>query len=195
MAQRLATEYVQTCLTLTEAEMQRFIQLFSENEVALEEKVLDNGNQEVVFEDGAGKPVVLSFTKKLGKFVAEGSCKLSSPKLANAMRKAVSAFKGSAIVNRIYPDFVMVYQYKNGTVVKITEISGGKSKVVYEYKDTIGQLQRMYESRKTEVEIQVAQIEIDELLDERLRANSPEELIRIDASLKQLTHKLIVLEA
>ncbi|WP_166238894.1 non-ribosomal peptide synthetase module [Paenibacillus turpanensis] len=194
MAQRLATEYVQTCLTLTEAEMQRFIQLFSENEVSLQEKVLENGNQEVVLEDEAGKPVVLSFQKKLGKYVAEGSCRLNSPKLANAMRKAVSAFKGSAIVNRIYPNYVMVYQYKNGSVIKITELSGGKSKVVYEYKDTVGQLQRLFDSRKTEAEIKVAQLEIDELLDLRLRSNE-EEITAIDEKLKQLVHKLFVFEA
>ena len=55
MAQRLATEYVKTCLQLTEADMLKFFQMFVDHQVTLQVKVLENGNQEVVFQDGEVK--------------------------------------------------------------------------------------------------------------------------------------------
>ena len=37
--------------------------MFVDHQVTLQVKVLENGNQEVVFQDGAGQEIVLSFEK------------------------------------------------------------------------------------------------------------------------------------
>lgn len=195
MAQRLATEYVKTCLTLTEAEMIQFIQLFDGEEVFLEAKVTDNGSREIVLRDDSGEEVVLTFERSRGRYLCEGSCRVSDPLLANLIRKAVSQFKGDAIVNRIYPAFTMKYVYKRGSVVQISEIVSGKHKLVYEYKDTVGQFERLY--RKQHVEQQISQVysRIDELLDERNRSDSLVGQRNVDEQLTRLAHKLFELEA
>ena len=167
MAQRLATEYVKTCLQLTEADMLKFFQMFVDHQVTLQVKVLENGNQEVVFQDGEGQEIVLSFEKKSGLYECTGSCRLSNTLLANLMRKAVSEFKGSAKVNRIYPSYTMVYYYERGTVVKIEEIKGQLLTIVYEYKDTIGLMQMMFQKREVEQEIEMIYDQINHLLDLR----------------------------
>lgn len=195
MAHRLATEYVKTCLLLTEAEMFRFFQMFEDQHVTLQIKVLENGNQEVVFQDDQGQEIILSFEQQSGKYECKGSCRLSNTRLANLMRKAVSEFKGSAIVNRIYSSYTMVYYYDKGSVVKIVEVKGSNEKIIYEYKDTIGQLERLFRKSEVEREIQMINEEINHFLD--LRNAMPEAVIReqIDGRLKQLTHRLFVLEA
>jgi hypothetical protein len=53
MAQRVATEYVNASLTLTEAEMPKLISLCEIQQLRLQVFVLDNGNQEVVLEEDA----------------------------------------------------------------------------------------------------------------------------------------------
>ncbi|UJF32026.1 non-ribosomal peptide synthetase module [Paenibacillus hexagrammi] len=195
MAQRLATEYVKTCLQLTEAEMFKFFQMFVDHQVTLQVKVLENGNQEVVFQDGEGQEIVLSFEQKSGLYECTGSCRLSNTLLANLMRKAVSEFKGSAIVNRIYTGYTMVYYYEHGTVVKIVEQKGSVTSVIYEYKDTIGQLEQLFKKNEVEREIEGIYNEINHLLD--LRNAMQDRLIeqQIDARLEKLTHRLFLLEA
>lgn len=195
MAQRLATEYVKTCLTLTEAEMIQFIQLFEGEDVFIRTNALGNGNREIVLRDGPREEVALAFERKGTRYVCEGSCRVSDPLLANLIRKAVSRFKGDAIVNRIYPAFTMKYVYKRGSVVQISEIVSGKHKLVYEYKDTVGQFERLY--RRQHVEQQITQVysRIDELLDERNRTESPVEWRQVDEQLVRLAHKLFELEA
>jgi hypothetical protein len=195
MAHRLATEYVKTCLQLTEAQMFKFIQMFVDQQVTLQIKVLENGNQEVVFQDDEGQEVVLSFEQQSGKYECKGSCRLSNTRLANLMRKAVSEFKGSAIVNRIYSSYTMVYYYDKGSVVKIVELKGPSEKVIYEYKDTIGQFEQMFNKKEVEREIEMIYEEINHFLD--LRNATPEQEIReqIDGRLEHLTRRLFVLEA
>ncbi|GIP31340.1 non-ribosomal peptide synthetase module [Paenibacillus sp. J2TS4] len=196
MAHRLATEYVKTCLKLSEAEMTDFIRLFEEQKATLHVKVLDNGNQNVVLHDDAsGEEVVLTFEREANEYVCSGSCKLSSPNLVNLMRRAVSRFKGDAIVNRIYSSFIMVYHYHKGNVVKIIEVKGTQKKLVYEYKDTLGQLERLFQNQEPEKEIAGLYVQINQLLD--LRNSTPEPEIRehIDRKLSGLTHRLFVLEA
>ncbi|MGG1555536.1 non-ribosomal peptide synthetase module [Paenibacillus ferrarius] len=196
MAQRLATEYVKTCLQLTEAEMLKFFQMFVDHQLALQVKVLENGNQEVVFQDGAdGQEIVLSFEKKSGLYECTGSCRLSNTKLANLMRKAVSDFKGSAIVNRIYSAYTMVYTYAHGTVVKIEEIKGQRVTVIYEHKDTIGLLQQLFNRQEIEQEIEMIHDQINHLLDVRNMLQEPLEHEQVDVRLKELIHRLFVLEA
>lgn len=195
MAQRLATEYVKTCLTLTEAEMIQFTQLFDGEDVALETKVTDHGSRDIVLRDDSGEEVLLTFERSKGRYACEGSCRVSNPKLANLIRKAVSRFKGDAIVNRIYPAFTMKYVYKRGSVVQISEIASGKHKLVYEYKDTVGQFERMYRKQHVEKQISEVYTRIDELLDERNRSDSAVGHQRVDEQLTRLAHKLFELEA
>lgn len=195
MAQRLATEYVKTCLTLTEAEMFQFIQLFDGEEVVLREKVTENGDREIMLGNVSGEEVALMFERKNGKYVCEGSCRVSDPLLSNLIRKAVSRFKGDAIVNRIYPAFTMKYVYKRGSVVQISEITSGKHKLVYEYKDTVGQFERLYRRQHVEQQITKVYTRIDELLDERNRLESTGGQQAVDEQLARLAHKLFELEA
>jgi hypothetical protein len=195
MAQRLATEYVKTCLHLTEAEMSSFLDLLTMNQVNPRVKVTENGSQEVVFQDGEDEEVCLSFERKNGYYVCEGSCRLSNPKLTNLMRKAVAQFKGDAIVNRIYTSYTMNYVYKRGSVVQIMEITPSSKKLVFEYKDTLGQLEQMFNQRVVEREIHLILKQINVLLDERNGTQQPEQKLQIDDELKSLTHKLFVLEA
>ncbi|MNI21745.1 hypothetical protein D3C73_752770 [compost metagenome] len=195
MAHRLATEYVKTCLQLTEAEMFRFIQMFVDQQVTLQVKVLENGSQEVVFQDDEGQEIILAFEQKSGNYECKGSCRLSNTRLANLMRKAVAEFKGNAIVNRIYSTYTMVYYYDKGTVIKIVEIKEQIEKVIYEHKDTLGQFEQLFLKKEIEREIEMIYKQINHFLD--LRNTTPEQEIReqIDGRLEQLTYRLFVLEA
>ena len=196
MAQRLATEYVKGRLQLTSDEMNQFIRFFGDQHVRLGVRVLEGGNQELVLEDVAGgEEVHLTFERQKDLYVGVLTCRLLKPKLTNAMRKAVSMFKGDAIVHRIYPTYTMVYHYVGGTVKKIIEQSSGRSRLIFEWKDTLGQLERQFNSRLVEQEIRMAQNAINELLDLRNQCASAAEIESIDARLSELTHKLFVLEA
>ncbi|WP_028611843.1 hypothetical protein [Paenibacillus harenae] len=196
MAKRLATEYVNAKLQLTNEEMAEFIRLFEEQQLRLEVLVLDNGNQELVLEDVAGREEVrLTFERQKDYYVCVLSCRLVGPRLTNAMRKAVSAFRGSAIVNRIYSHYTMIYHYKNGSVQKIVESSKSGDRVVFEFKDTRTQLERVFRSRLIEREIDLIHSAVNELLDLRNQTGVAEEIGRIDERLAQLTRKLFILEA
>jgi hypothetical protein len=196
MAQRLATEYVKARLQLTEEEMSRFVRFFGDQHIRLQVRVLDGGNQELVLEDDAGKEEIrLTFERQDDLYVGQLSCRLVYPKLTNAMRKAVSMFKGDAVVNRIYPNYTMIYYYVHGAVHKIIESSKGKTRVVFEWKDTLGQLEKQFVSLAVEQEIANTQNAINELLDLRNQAKHAEEIAAIDERLKQHTRMLFVLEA
>jgi hypothetical protein len=195
MAKRLATEYVKASLQLTDAEMKNFLQLFTAQEITAHVKVCENGTQEIVFEDGPGEEIVLSFERKLGKYVSNGSCKFTNQRLANAFRQAVSKFKGDAIVNRIYPTYRVMYEYNQGSVVKIKEFSEHHEKLIYEYKNTIGEIESLYRKQQVEDEICALQLEINALLDQRNQAQDPLLIKDIDNYLRQCTHQMFVLEA
>ncbi|MEI7025218.1 non-ribosomal peptide synthetase module [Paenibacillus sp. y28] len=195
MAQRLGTEYVKTCLNLSEADLGRLFKLFSEENVQQRVKVFENGSQEVVLHDDAGEEIVLAFERRHGRYVCEGACRMKSTKLVNAMRKAVAAFKGDAVVRRHYTGYHMDYVYAAGSVVRITEVKQDAIKLVYEYKDTLGQLERLFNKRAAEQEITLVQQDIDFLLDQRNLVTEPERMQEIDAELTRLTHRLFVLEA
>jgi hypothetical protein len=195
MAQRLATEYVKTCLVLTEAEMLKFVQLFADHQVQLQVKVYENGSQDVVFQDGSEDEIVLSFERRAGQYVCTGSCRLNSLNLVNVMRKAVAEFKGSAIVNRIYTSYTMVYYYNRGAVMKITELKDAGERVIYEFKDTIEQLKLLFLKQDVEAEIQSIHEEINEMLDLRNMSMETYFVPQIDQRLQLLTHRLFTLEA
>lgn len=196
MAQRLATEYVKARLQLTEEEMSKFVRFFGDQQVRLQVRVLDGGNQELVLEDDAGKEEIrLTFERQDNLYVSVLSCRLVYPKLTNAMRKAVSMFKGDAVVNRIYLNYTMIYYYVRGAVHKIVESSKGQHRIVFEWKDTVGQLERRFVSQAVEREIATIQNAINELLDLRNQAKQAHEIAGIDERLRELTRMLFVLEA
>lgn len=196
MAKRLATEYVNAKLQLTNEEMAEFIRLFEEQQLRLQVLVLDNGTQELVLEDVAGREEVrLTFERQQNYYVCELSCRLVGPRLTNAMRKAVSAFRGNAIVNRIYSHYTMIYHYKNGSVHQIVESSKTGERVVFEFKDTLGQLEQLFRSHLIEREISLLDSAVNELLDLRNQTKDAEEISKIDERLTDLMHKLFVLEA
>ncbi|ANE47148.1 hypothetical protein SY83_13730 [Paenibacillus swuensis] len=195
MAQRLATVYVQTRLTLSETEMMEFAQWFAEQQINMQVKVTENGNHEMSFADDLVQEGLLTFERVAGGYLFHGTCRFTNPKLANAMRKAVSMYKGDAIVHRIYAGYTMVYHYVGGTAIKIIESKAGEEKLVYEYKDTLGQLQRLFDKNHVEAAIQVTNIEINELLDARIVCTTELEKAVIDRQLAHLTKTLFTLEA
>ncbi|MBJ6362908.1 non-ribosomal peptide synthetase module [Paenibacillus sp. GCM10012307] len=196
MTQRLATEYVKARLELTEDEMSRFVRFFGDPHIRMQVRVLDGGNQELVLEDDASKEEIrLTFERQEDLFVGELSCRLVYPKLTNAMRKAVSMFKGDAIVNRIYPTYTMVYYYVRGDVHKIIEFSKNKTHLVYESKNTMGQLEKQFNNLNIEQEIAFIQNAINKLLDLRNQAKRMEEITAIDELLREHARQLFMLEA
>ncbi|WP_338555241.1 non-ribosomal peptide synthetase module [Paenibacillus sp. KS-LC4] len=196
MAQRLATEYVNAKLQLTNEEMTQFVRFFDDQQLHLQVMVLDNGNQELVLEDVAGREEIrLIFERQQDRYVCVLSCRLVHQKLTNAMRKAVSAFHGDAVVNRIYSHYTMTYHYIQGAVRKIVETTKSGVRVVFEYKDTIGQLERVFRSRLIEREISMVNNAINELLDLRNQTKNQTEIAAIDERLAMHTHKLFMLEA
>jgi hypothetical protein len=169
--------------------------MFVDQQVTLQVKVLENGNQEIVFQDDEGQEIILAFEQQSGKYVCMGSCRLSNTSLANLMRKAVSEFKGSAIVNRIYTTYTMIYYYEHGSVVKIIEAKDDHENIIYEYKDTLGQMEQIFLKKKVEHEITGIQHHIDDLLDLRNLMQEPDIRKQIDSRLGHLTHRLFTLEA
>jgi hypothetical protein len=195
MAQRLATEYVKACLTLTEAEMTQLERMLLDQGIVFHVKVFDNGSQQLVFHDESGAEVVISFEHRAGIYISEGSYRLNTMPLANLMRRAVSEFKGDAIVNRIYSNFTMVYYYERGTVVKIVEMNEQYQKVIYEFKNTVRRLEQLFHDRQIECEIVEVRNEINRLLDERNYTEGSAERSEIDTKLTEMTYRLFVLEA
>ncbi len=195
MAKRLATEYLDAKLQLSHDEMSKFVLFLEEQQLQLQVMVLENGNQELVLQDTAGREEVrLTFQLMKEYYICELSCRLVKPKLTNVMRKVVSAFKGNATVNRIYSHYTMIYHYINGSVRKIVESSNTGERVIFEHKDTLAQLERVFQSRLVEREIRLVHAAINELLDLRNQAKHESETSDIDNRLAQLTQKLFVLE-
>ncbi|MBB3067618.1 hypothetical protein FHS14_000588 [Paenibacillus baekrokdamisoli] len=196
MAQRIATEYVNASLQLTAEEMSGFVHFFEEQHVKQQVRVLDNGNHEMVLEDDAGREEVrLTFERQQDRYVCVMSCRLVHPKLTNAMRKAVSVFRGDAIVNRIYSNYTMNYTYEQGAVRKIVEHAAGSMRVVFEYKDTVGQLEAQFKITDVEQEIHVLHGAINQLLDLRNQCTDQEQIAAIDDRLRNHTHALFIREA
>ena len=196
MAKRLATEYVNARLQLKHEEMPRFVAFMKEQELRLQVLALDNGNQELVLQDAAGSEEVrLTFQRKADRYACELSCRVVELQLTDALRKAVAAFKGNGIVNRIYSHYTMMYHYTNGAVRKIVENTASGERLVYEHKDTLATLERVFRRGQVEREIVLIQGAVNDLLDLRNRSGNPRERADIDERLKGLTQKLFALEA
>lgn len=197
MAQRLATEYVQTCLHLTEADMAKFLKLFQDHQVAADIKVYENGSQELSFAeaDEAGDSVLMSFEQEGGLYVCRGSCRTRNLQLANALRRAISMFKGNAVMHRFYPSYTITYDYEQGAVKRIVEKSGDTVRLIFEKKDTVGELQALYMQRDVEEELEKLKRRVNALLDQRLATPDRYARAAIDERLKELSRKLFALEA
>ncbi|GAC41408.1 hypothetical protein [Paenibacillus popilliae] len=193
MARRLATEYVKASLQLTEAQLTRFLQSLALHSVGV--KVLENGNQEVVLEDGQGDEITFLFEKQGNRYVCVTSCRLVHPKLTQVMHKLVATFRGEAVVNRIFAGFTMTYYYEDGAVHKIEERKQQESRIIYEHKDSVHNLQKMFQKNSAEQHIDSLQKQVNMLLDERNQAHSTEFIQHIDAQLSRLAHQLFILEA
>lgn len=194
MAQRLATEYVNASMRLTEVQMSQFVHKVYDPHVRQRVKVLDNGGQEVVLEDDGGEEVHLPFERIDGFYVCEMSFRLEKPHLTNVMRLLFAAFKGSGMVTRIYNGFMMMYYYQEGRVRKIVEYSRDSYKLVFEYKDAAAELQQIYRNNDVELEIARIRKDINALLDERFIAGEAD-VECIDDKLRHCTRRLFVLEA
>lgn len=196
MAQRLATEYVNATMQMTDIQMDQFLQFNQAFRVSNRVKVMDSGEQVFVLEDESGEEVHLPFERKNGVYICELSCRLVTPHLTNAVRKLFAAFRGSGRVNRIYRGFTMSYDYHEGTVHRITQITGNESIVIYEYKNTTGELQRLFNSNEAEKEIESIQHHINVLLDQRIAAGGNTFItMTIDERLRKYNQRLFVLEA
>jgi hypothetical protein len=196
MAQRVATEYVNACLSLTEAEMPRLISLCEIQQLKLQVFILDNGNQEVVLEDDTGgESIRLTFERANGEYRCVLTCRVVQPILTNTLRKLVASFKGDAVVNRIYPAYTMVYHYIRGAVVRIVESNGTLLRTVFEQRDTLGRLESQFHLCSVEEEISRLRGSVNELLDIRNETKEPQWIAEIDQRLKYHSRLLFALEA
>lgn len=198
MAKRLATEFVITSLQLTEAEMSEFLRWLSREKLSASIKVVQNGNQEFVLEEGQDEePFVLPLEFDQGRYWIAGRFRITNLKLANLLCRAITRFKGDSRVFRIYPDVVVVTRYMQGSVVRIVEQCGQSQTLVYASKrvpEELIRLEQLFNRRRAEDEIQSARSEINRLLDRRLATKDPLELKPIDRKLTDLNHHLFILE-
>ncbi|MGZ9585152.1 non-ribosomal peptide synthetase module [Paenibacillus marinisediminis] len=195
MARRLATEYVKARMQLTEAQLTRLLQSLVGQPIGWHVKVLENGSQEVVLEDGKGDEITFLFEKQGSRYVCATSCRLRHPILTQIMQKLMSTFRGEAIVNRVFAGFTITYFYEDGSVTKIVENKGDETRIVYEQKDTASKLQHVFVKKTVERQIGEIQHRINQLLDERNRTHDPDELTGIDGELQSMVQQLFMLEA
>ncbi|QOS80819.1 non-ribosomal peptide synthetase module [Paenibacillus sp. JNUCC31] len=195
MAQRLATEYVKATFKLSEPQMHQFLHMTEDGRIHHRVKVLENGCQEIVLEDVSGEEVHFPFDRLEGFYICELSCRLVNPHLTNVVRKLFMAFKGDGVVHRIYEEFTMTYVYARGTVRKIVEQTGENVRVIYEYKNTLLELQHLFQARDVEREINRIYAEIDSLLDTRNHASTSEQLHQIDEQIALRRQRMFELEA
>ncbi|RXT15298.1 non-ribosomal peptide synthetase module [Ammoniphilus sp. CFH 90114] len=191
MAQRVATMYKQVKLELSPHQLKEFVKLFETHHTSTQIRVFENGDTEMILFDN-GNEIPLVFHPLGPHYCFEGSFVVKDLQLANTMRKAVQECKGHALVHRLYHKHIMEYHYAYGNVVKIQEIRGEKTKLIFEYKDTIGALTRLFQERGVEDQIAWVRLQIDQLLDLRMKVTNKQE---IDTRLKELTQELFILEA
>ncbi|WP_195576340.1 non-ribosomal peptide synthetase module [Paenibacillus sp. 1001270B_150601_E10] len=197
MARRLATEYVKARMQLTESQLPHLLQSFLGQSIVWHVKVLENGSQEVVLEDGQGDEVTFLFEKQGNRYVCVTSCRLERPKLTQVMQKLVATFRGEAVVNRIFAGFTMTYYYVEGTVQRIVQHQGGENRLIYERKDQnkVKELAQLFHQDNVERKIAELKRQINKWLDARNLASDKDSVQAIDEQLNQLVHQLFVLEA
>jgi len=195
MAQRrLATEYVNATLQMTEFQLNQFLRSADTAYISYRVKVLGSGAQEVVLEAAGGEELHLSFSRNGGFYNCVLSCRVINPYLNNVVRKLFITYKGTGTVNRIYKGFIMMYTYEQGSIRQISEVTAEGRKLVYQYKYTVAEMMRLYQANSIEVMIEGVRREIDALLDRR--NNDPQaDSGEIDSELKALSRQLFYLEA
>lgn len=195
MAQRLATEYVNATLQMTEFQMNQLLLSGDTYHINYRVKVLESGEPEIVLTESGGEEVHLPFSRHGSMYVCELSCRIVSPHLNNAVRKLFVTYKGTGTVNRIYQGFIMTYYYVAGSVRKISEVTSSGSKLIYQHKHSAAELLRMLRSTTIEEQITALRNQADSLLDERNAAADAAYILEVDRQLAIIAKKLIQLEA
>ncbi|MEO3946998.1 hypothetical protein [Gorillibacterium sp. CAU 1737] len=197
MAEGTTAVYVRTRLEVTEAELDVLISLFRERRTFPEVRVLENGSQEIAFPQevrDAGVGPVLEFTKQDNRYVCQVSCRILNARVAGALRLAVARFRGNALIHRFGDGFMMAYEYRKGTVVKITEIKDGETTILYQFQALARELEELFRNDSLEQQIALCRREIDRLLEARSRSSEPEQVALLDRQLVGLAVKLRGLE-
>jgi len=192
---RLATEYVNATLQMTEFQMNQFLRSADTSFISHRVKVLGAGEQEIVLGATSGEEVHLSFARNGGFYVCVLSCRVVNPHLNNIIRKLFITYKGTGTVNRIYKGLIMRYYYEQGSIRQISEVTADGNKLVYQYKYSLAEMLRLYQSDFVEREIEGLRRDINILLDVRNVTDHESELLEIDVKLNALAMRLFQLEA
>ncbi|MBT2290586.1 non-ribosomal peptide synthetase module [Paenibacillus albidus] len=195
MAQRLATEYVNATLQMTEFQLNQFLLSADTSYISHRVKVLGGGEQEVVLEEVQGEEVHLSFERKGSMYICALSCRVVNPHLNNVVRKLFVTYKGTGTVNRIYKGFTMIYEYVQGSVRQISELTENGCKRIYQHKHTVAEMQRLFQADTIEREISELRGRVNLLLDRRSAASCNTDLMKIDGELQAAAVRLFQLEA
>lgn len=199
MAQRLATNYTNAYFTMSEHELDQFVDIFSQEQISVRVHICQNGDRDVCIEDSSGEITLTFHRTGDGRLVCESSYLIEDLTLANAMRKAMKRFRGHGIVHRIYKGFTIVYHYDEGSVVEIKEVTDGTEVSIYEAPITSKAiaLEALYRQTGSEKKIHSIRERTDRLLDLRNWAatNEPKQIPDIDRELSELAHQMFVLEA
>ncbi|MEK3901303.1 non-ribosomal peptide synthetase module [Paenibacillus sp. FSL R7-0179] len=195
MAQRLAMEYVNATMQMTEFQLNQFLLTADTSYISHRVKVLGAGEQEIVLEEAGGEEVHLSFERKGGIYMGSLSCRVVNPHLINAVRKLFFTYKGTGTVNRIYKDLTMMYYYEGGSVRRISEVRPEGTKLIYQHKYSVAEILAVYKRQSVEGEIEQLRQEIDRLLDLRNRSRQQAVINEVDERLAEAAGRLFRLEA
>lgn len=195
MAQRLAMEYVNATMQMTEFQLEQLLLTQDTRHIRHRVKVLGAGEQELVLEESGGEEVHLTFERRGGIYIGSLSCRVENPHLMNAVRKLFFTYKGTGTVNRIYKDITMRYYYEGGSVRRISEVRPEGTKLIYQHKYSITEMQSIYKRQTIESEIRQIRLRINELLDVRNRCGGEEEVREVDKELAAAAFRLFQLEA
>ncbi|MEK3760036.1 non-ribosomal peptide synthetase module [Paenibacillus sp. FSL P4-0338] len=195
MAQRLAMEYVNATMQMTEFQLNQFLQTADTSYISHRVKVLGAGEQEIVLEEAGGEEVHLSFERKGGIYMGSLTCRVVNPHLINAVRKLFFMYKGTGTVNRIYKDLTMMYYYEGGSVRRISEVRPEGTKLIYQHKYSVAEMLAVYKRQSVEGEIEKLRQEIDRLLDMRNRSQQEAVINEVDERLAEAAGRLFRLEA
>lgn len=192
MARRLSTKYYFMELDVSGQQWEEVISILNRHNFTTKVKVLENGDKELILCDEE-KEIPLCF-KNMGTFLKlEGSCLITNWDLAYAIQNILRQFKGDALVHRIYPQYIIEYLYVDGKVSRIMEYKHNEQRVIYEVHPALVQLYKSFKERVIEDKIAWTYLQIDQLLDRRLKAD-PALKQALDQELSKLAHELFILE-
>lgn len=192
MARRLSTVYYFMELDIVETQIEEMISLFKKNNFFVEVKVFENGDKDFTLSDESTE-IPLTFKSVGSSLKLEGVCTITNWNLAYVMQKILRHFKGNALVHRNYEQFTIEYLYCLGKVTHIMEYEAETSRVIYKHETSEGQQYDSFNERVIEDKIAWIYLQIDQLLDRRLNADT---LLKgeIDIELSKLCHELFLLE-